>query len=101
MIKIMVTCCVAVGVATGAWAGEKNPATDWMAEAKVGAFTHFLPGADNFNLVEKFDVQAVVTFNPGVSLKRWTDKALFTNANETFSRLSRKRAGRPFRWRVP
>jgi hypothetical protein len=40
-------------------AGEKNPATDWMPEAKVGAFMHFLPSASTFPLVEKFDVPAV------------------------------------------
>lgn len=42
-----------------AGAGENNPATDWMAEAKVGAFMHFLPGKSNFSLVEKFDVPVV------------------------------------------
>lgn len=45
--------------AAAASAGEKNPATDWMPEAKVGAFMHFLPGASTFALVEKFDVPAV------------------------------------------
>ena len=40
-------------------AGEKNPATDWMPEAKVGAFMHFLPGAGNFDSVERFDVPTV------------------------------------------
>ena len=40
-------------------AGEKNAATDWMPEAKVGAFMHFLPGSNNFALVEAFDVTAV------------------------------------------
>jgi len=46
-------------VAAGMWAGDKNPATDWMAEAKVGAFMHFLPGESSFAAVDKFDVQAV------------------------------------------
>jgi len=49
----------AILMAVVAAAGEKNPATDWMAEAKVGAFMHFLPGASNFQSVEKFDVPAV------------------------------------------
>lgn len=40
-------------------AGDKNPDTDWMPTAKVGAFMHFLPNAGNFDLVEAFDVQAV------------------------------------------
>ena len=40
-------------------AGEKNLATDWMVEAKVGAFMHFLPGVSNFQLVDTFDVPAV------------------------------------------
>jgi len=51
--------CAAILVAGSVLAAEKNPATDWMAEAKVGAFMHFLPGASNFQLVDKFDVQAV------------------------------------------
>lgn len=42
-----------------ATAGEKSPATDWMPEAKVGAFMHFLPGEANFARVGAFDVQAV------------------------------------------
>lgn len=42
-----------------AWAAERNPATDWMPEAKVGAFMHFLPDRSNFALVEKFDVPAL------------------------------------------
>ena len=48
-------CVVAAAVS----AGDRNPATDWMPEAKVGAFMHFLPGADTFARVEAFDVPAV------------------------------------------
>jgi hypothetical protein len=52
--------CVAVFLtASVAVAGDKNPATDWMAEAKVGAFMHFLPGAHTFDTVGRFDVPAV------------------------------------------
>lgn len=51
--------CAAWLIAGTAWAGEKNPAADWMAEAKVGAFMHFLPDASNFKSVEKFDVSAL------------------------------------------
>ena len=58
-MKAILFCCAFFLSAVGAWAGELNPATDWMAQAKVGAFMHFLPGANNFGLVEKFDVQAV------------------------------------------
>mgnify|MGYP003587274338 CR=1 FL=1 len=38
-------------LAAAATAGDKNPATDWMAQAKVGAFMHFLPGATNVKLL--------------------------------------------------
>lgn len=38
---------------------DNNPDTDWFHEAKVGAFMHFLTDADNFDLVEKFDVVAL------------------------------------------
>ncbi len=52
--------CAALAVgACAVSAGEKNPATDWMAEAKIGAFMHFLPNAKTFSLVEQFDVPAV------------------------------------------
>ncbi len=40
-------------------AGEKNPDTDWMHEAKIGAFVHFLPSVENAHLIDVFDVQAV------------------------------------------
>jgi hypothetical protein len=53
--------CAALLMAVAASAGEKNPATDWLAEAKVGAFMHFLPGASNFKQVDTFDVPAVAT----------------------------------------
>jgi len=53
--------CAAWLIAGAAWAGEKNPATDWMAEAKVGAFMHFLPGESTFPLVKKFDVPALAS----------------------------------------
>lgn len=58
MVRVM---CVAVGMgaAAAASAGERNPATDWMPEAKVGAFMHFLPGGSSFARVDQFDVPAV------------------------------------------
>ena len=40
-------------------AGDKNPATDWMAQAKVGAFMHFLPNDKTFACVDDFDVPAL------------------------------------------
>ncbi|MEN6451748.1 MAG: alpha-L-fucosidase [Thermoguttaceae bacterium] len=46
-------------VAAKTLAGDHSPATDWMSEAKVGAFMHFLPGESNFSLVDRFDVPAV------------------------------------------
>lgn len=46
-------------MAGNVWAGEKNPATDWMPEAKIGAFMHFLPDASSFGKVHAFDVEAV------------------------------------------
>lgn len=46
-------------LAAMAVAGEKNPDTDWLHEAKVGAFMHFLPSASTYPLVDKFDVPAV------------------------------------------
>lgn len=57
MKKLCVTAIAAAALACAA--GDKNPATDWMPQAKVGAFMHFLPGADTYPLVDKFDVAAV------------------------------------------
>lgn len=37
-----------------------NPATDWMAKAKLGAFMHFLPGTQNFANIDAFDVDALI-----------------------------------------
>lgn len=51
--------CAAFLMAAAAVAGQKSPASDWMSDAKVGAFMHFLPGPSNFQLVDKFDVPAV------------------------------------------
>lgn len=53
--------CGAVGVfsAVAVSACDNNPAADWMPEAKVGAFMHFLPGPNNIAAVDAFDVQAV------------------------------------------
>jgi len=43
-----------------AWAGERAPQTDWLKEARLGAFMHFLPGnADQFAKVNDFDVPAL------------------------------------------
>ena len=44
-------------LAAAATAGDKNPATDWMAQAKVGAFMHFLPGSTN--AAPHFDAEGV------------------------------------------
>ena len=43
-----------------AFADDRNPSTDWMPEAKLGVFMHFLPGANNFGDVDTFDVPALV-----------------------------------------
>ncbi len=53
------TCGLGLLVASALSAGERNPATDWMAEARIGAFMHFLPGPDTFGRVDSFDVPAV------------------------------------------
>lgn len=40
-------------------AGERNPAADWLSDAGVGAFMHFLPNEKSYPQVEAFDVPAV------------------------------------------
>jgi hypothetical protein len=43
-------------------AADNPPETDWFKEAKLGAFMHFLPhNAEQFALVDKFDVPALAT----------------------------------------
>jgi hypothetical protein len=47
-------------MAVAAWAGERAPQTDWLKEARLGAFMHFLPdNADQFAKVNDFDVPAL------------------------------------------
>ena len=58
-VFVKVGCASLLMAVSSVAAAEKNPATDWMAEAKVGAFMHFLPDASNFQLADTFDVQAV------------------------------------------
>lgn len=44
----------------GAPAGEKQQPTDWLKEARIGAFMHFLPGdTAQFSRVADFDVAAL------------------------------------------
>jgi len=54
---IVVLFCVG---AFQAFAEFRNPNTDWMPEAKLGVFMHFLPSANNFGDVDTFDVPALV-----------------------------------------
>lgn len=45
---------------TNAVAAEQSPQTDWLSEARIGAFMHFLPGdSADFETVEEFDVEAL------------------------------------------
>ncbi len=37
-----------------------NSDCDWLSKAKIGAFMHFLPSAETFDLVTKFDVDALI-----------------------------------------
>lgn len=38
----------------------KNPATEWLSKAKVGAFTHFLRDKSNADIINQFDVKELV-----------------------------------------
>jgi alpha-L-fucosidase len=58
-MKQMMTALLCLG-ALHALPESRNPNTDWMAQAKVGVFMHFLPGAGNFGDVDTFDVPALV-----------------------------------------
>ena len=74
-------------------AGDKNPATDWMPEAKVGAFMHFLPGSNNFASVEAFDVAAVTKQLAGSGVRYFVftlgQNSGYMNApNATYERLA-------------
>ncbi len=79
-------------------AGENNPATGWMAKAKVGAFMHFLPGKSNFQLVEKFDVAAVARqlIDSGVRYFVFTlgqNSGYMNSPNSTYDKLTGYSAG--------
>ena len=59
MMAYMICAAIGMGAATTTSAVERNQATDWMPEAKVGAFMHFLPRASTFARVDQFDVSVV------------------------------------------
>ena len=73
-----------------------NPATDWMKDAGVGAFMHFLPGSTA--LVEQFDVDALVEqlSDAGVRyfyLTLGQNDGVLNAPNPVYDSISRYKAG--------
>jgi len=73
--------------------GGHNRATDWLSEAKIGAFMHFLPDASSFALVDEFDVAAVTRqlADSGVRYLVFTlgQNSGYMNApNDTYERIA-------------
>jgi hypothetical protein len=71
-----------------------NPKTDWLKDAKVGAFMHFLPTANNFATVESaFDVEGLADQleKSGVSYFIFTlgqNSGWFNAPNPVYERLA-------------
>lgn len=77
---------------------DNNPDTDWFYNAKVGAFMHFLTGADNFDLVQKFDVVALADQleRAGVKVFELTlgqNSGYFNAPNPVYDEISGYKAG--------
>ena len=86
-------CATVVAAASVTVAAERNPATDWLSEAKVGAFAHFLPGASNFALVEKYDVPAVAKQLSDAGVKYFVltlgqNSGYMNSPNETYDKIA-------------
>ncbi len=75
-----------------------NPATDWMKEAGVGAFMHFLFWPANIDLVDKFDVDALAGQLSDAGVKYYVltlvqNTGAFCAPNPVYDSISRYKAG--------
>lgn len=78
----------------GSWAADKSPQTDWLKEARIGAFMHFLPGdAEQFAKVKDFDVESLAKQLQGMGAKYFVftlgqNSGWFNAPNATYDRIT-------------
>ena len=77
---------------------DYNPDTDWFHDAKVGAFMHFLTDSSSFDLVDKFDVNALADQleASGVRFFEFTlgqNSGYFNAPNPVYDEISGYKAG--------
>lgn len=79
---------------SGSFADPHNPNTDWLKEAKYGAFMHFLPGSEGqFNLVKSFDVETVARQLEEMGTRYFVitlgqNSGYFNSPNATYNRFT-------------
>jgi len=95
MHKQLVHLAIIIGVITHcALAADKSPQTDWLKEARIGAFMHFLPAsAEQFAKVNDFDVEALASQLEGMGARFFVftlgQNAGWCNApNATYDRIT-------------
>ena len=81
-------------VANGVWATDKSPQTDWLKEARIGAFMHFLPGDEaSFAKVNDFDVVSLAVQLERMGAKYFVftlgqNSGWFNAPNTTYDRIT-------------
>jgi len=81
-------------VALAASAADQSPQTDWLKDARIGVFMHFLPGdAAQFAKVNDFDVAALATQLDGIGAKYLVftlgqNSGWFNAPNATYDRVT-------------
>ena len=90
---------LAILVTLPARAGNENPDTDWLRDAKYGAFMHFLPGNDaQLKQVQDFDVPAVTRQLETMGAKYFVitlgqNSGFFIAPNATYDRVTARQPG--------
>lgn len=90
---------LAILVTLPAGAGNENPDTDWLRDAKYGAFMHLLPGNDaQLKQVQDFDVPAVTRQLETMGAKYFVitlgqNSGFFIAPNATYDRATARQAG--------
>jgi hypothetical protein len=80
-------------------AADKSPQTDWLKDARIGAFMHFIPdNAEQFAKVNDFDVDALATQLDGMSAKYFVltlgqNSGFYNAPNATYDRITGYQSG--------
>lgn len=89
-IYMLCFCCLGLKAQQKA---SLNPATDWLSEAKLGVFMHFLPNRATFQEVDSFDVEALATQLSDAGVKYFVftlgqNSGYFNAPNPVYDRLT-------------